>query len=206
MSKLDPFISDSATFESIWMRFGRIFLEKSELPHNVYHKSFDYYLFAEFDWAMSADFWSELKTLASQSADERVLVAVLDPNPIDYFFREFGYYNVFDLSVNASADDYWNALISGPPDSPADAVLYNANIVTWFSDSAKWAIWGQREFGICAAGLKKEIELFGAESPHPNWFTAESALRDLIPLFFGDKRVPEDFVSSILLNYGERHK
>jgi hypothetical protein len=202
MSTSEIFISDNATFESIWTKLGQIFLEKSRLPQNVYYMPFDYYLFAEFDWAMSAEFWLELKILASYSADKRIIVVVLDPHPIDYFFKNFGYYNVFYLSTNASANDYWNAIISGPPDSPADAMLYNSNVVTWFADSATWAIWGQREFGICVAGFKEsKINLYREESLRSNWFTTESALRDLIPMFFRDKRVPESFSLSILLNY-----
>jgi len=42
-----------------------------------------------------------------------VEIVVIDPNPVTYFFANFGLYSAFRLSVDAAADDYWHAADRG---------------------------------------------------------------------------------------------
>lgn len=44
---------------------------------------------------------------------------------------------------------YWNFLNAAPASSPADSILLNSQIVVLWAPSLKWAIWGERDSGLC---------------------------------------------------------
>lgn len=118
---------------------------ESNLPEQVFSEKFGDFKFEEFDWTMSGEFWDILKKLAIQTNDNFILIAVLKPNPVEYFYKEFKYYNWIKLPVGLSDDEYYEILQLGPEESPADAVVYNSYTVAWLSPSMKWAIWGERD-------------------------------------------------------------
>ena len=119
------------------------------LPKVPFQQAFRVFGFEDFDWAMSGEFWSVLHKLASQSRDHELVFAVLDPDRVNYFKAEFGYYNWAILPVTLSSDEYWNFLNSAPAESPADSLLGNAQVVVLTVPSKEWAIWGERESGLC---------------------------------------------------------
>ena len=81
------------------------------ISNQVFKKQFSSFMFEEFDWAMSADFWNSfLKPMGVISQDDRILMAVLDPDPLNYFYNEFGYYNFVKFPINISGNKYFEIL------------------------------------------------------------------------------------------------
>lgn len=152
--KANFYISEKSEFESVWSLITSTFNVKETLPEKAFKKNFHRFFSEEFDWAMSADFCDTfLRPMAKLCSDEKIFVATLDPDPDLYFYNEFGYYNIFALPAKATGDEYWDALDTCPDDRPADAMLFNSEIVVWVASSKKWAVWGSRQSERCILAL-----------------------------------------------------
>lgn len=197
MDKEAVIIKDYKEFEMYQTLVSEVLVDELRLPNQVFQSPFNVFVFEDFDWAMSADFWRTIQQLASGSADSYILMAVIEPSPIDYFFKEFGYYSWFKLPVNISADDYWSILEHAPDGSLADAVLYNSDVLVWISPSKKWAIWGERDHGVCVLATTYPSDQLQVNS----WHSVDKALRELISQQYANHKVPKDFADSLRLNY-----
>lgn len=197
-------ISKTKEFEEFQRYIKVTFNSNQRLPEQIFNTSFSGFVFEEFDWAMSADFWNTIQQLAIVSQDSFILSAVLEPHPIDYFYKEFGYYNWFKLPIELSSEDYWDVLQLEPEDSPADAMLYNSEVVVWVSSSMKWAIWGERNLGICVLAFKNGNKIIKDHPPIGKWRFVEEALTDLLPINFYGRQVPKDFSNHLRRNYNNK--
>lgn len=194
-------IKQKQDFEEAQRLITSVFSTDRRLPDQVFNQVFRDFVFEEFDWAMSSEFWESIQQLAVLSNDSYILTAVLEPSPTDYFYHEFGYYNWFKLPVNITADDYWSVLQVGPKGSPVDAMLFNSNIVVWLSPSMKWAVWGERSYGICILAFKQGSKITTKTSVLGSWRSVNEALTDLLPINFEEKKIPKEFSASLLINY-----
>lgn len=191
-------ISDKEQFEEALNLVKRAFDYEQRLPEQVFNVPFQKRCVFDFDKAMGYSFWYELERLVNLSNDPYILVAVLDPHPVDYFYNEFSRYNWCILKKNTTPEEYWNAIESSPEESPADAIVFNSEVVVWLSPSMKWAIWGERSYGICILGLSEEISSYKSES----CITIDTAISDLVSLNFGSK-IPDEVVSKLMLHYNK---
>lgn len=199
--KPNTFAIREKEFEESFRLVTAAFNPNKRLPEQIFDHLFTNFFFEEFDWAMSADFWKTIQHLAIVSQDSFILTGVLEPNPIEYFYQEFGYYNWFKLPVNISCDDYWDVLQLEPEDSPADAILYNSDIVVWVSATMKWAVWGERNLGVCVLALKDNSTIKKEHPPIGKWKSVNEALINLFPISFYGKQVPIDFSELLRRNY-----
>lgn len=191
------FITDRKQFEQASSMVEKAFHHTRRLPDQVFKMPVRNRSVCEFDRALSDSFWIELTRLADAAGDSYILMAVLDPNPIEYFFKEFDQYNWCILSRGATAEDYWKMLEQGPKGSPVDAILFNSEVVIWLSPSLKWAIWGERSYGICLLGFDDETS--GPTSDL--WCSIETAITNILPLNFNNQNVPDDIARSLLKNF-----
>lgn len=192
--KLPTFIRDTQAFEESKHKIEKTFLINECLPERVFREDFRWFAFEEFDWAMSGEFWPVVQELAQSSGDTSLLMAVFDPEPEDYFKKEFGYYNWASIPVSASRDDYWELLNTHPESSPADSFLANSEKVVWLPHSAKWAIWGERSREICVLAVHERAQL-------GSWHSVDWALEVCVNSF-KDRVVPAEFAASLRLNFG----
>lgn len=193
-------IQEQQEFQRCWQLLTAVFHHRQRLPNQVFRKNFAEFAFAELDWAMSADFWCTLQGLAARAEKPSVLVAVLEPDPVDYFYREFGCYNFFTLPMHATSDDYWAALEEGPASSSTDAALYNSDVIIWMPESLEWAIWGQRDIGTCVIGLNRAKSADGPALSR-DWMSVECALTGLISMNFRAGQVPQEFSATLRVSY-----
>lgn len=194
------FIKDKNNFEEALYRVKQTFHYEQRLPNQVYKVPFQKNVVFDFDDVMSHVFWYELEKLMNVSDDSFVIMAVLDPDPVDYYYKEFSQYNWCILQKGLTADGYWDMLEKGPEESPADAILFNSEVVIWLSPSRKWAIWGERSYGICILSFNDDaINDFENEL----WFTMEQAIADLISLNFRNYTVPEEIISKLMKFYSD---
>lgn len=190
----DVLIKDAAAFKTNMTELKRLFHVNASLPEQVFASGFNRFAFEEFDWAMSDSFWPAIQELAASSQDSSLLMAVLDPDPEGYYMKEFGYYNWARVPVAVSSEDYWALLEEYPDASPADSFLVNSEKIIWLPQSANWAVWGQRSYGVCVLGCREHL-------PVDSWHTVEWAL-DYMANCFQNRIVPSDFAAKLRLNFG----
>lgn len=94
-----------------------VLYRNKKLQQQVFRKNFNCFLFQEFDWALSDEVLTTIKKLSGLTQDKDFLTAVLKPDPVEYYLKEFGYYNWLRTSVEISGEDYVNALCTSPEDS-----------------------------------------------------------------------------------------
>lgn len=168
---------------------------KRELPDQVFKKSFADYFFDEFDWSLTDEFWVEIKKLAEVSKDSHILLAVLDPDPETYYFKNFRYYNWAMMPAQCSPDDYFSLLLREPTENSNDAVYLDANTVVWLPPSMNWAIWGNRSLGMTV--LSTDISVTSASA----WNKISPDYLAAISLNFTEKRYFDRFIRKLSLNY-----
>lgn len=198
------FVKEKDEFLKVNKFIGSVFNTENTLPEQVFTKNFTDYLFEEFDWTMDDEFWNFIKVLAIKSGDNQVFSAVIDPNQMDYFFKEFSYFNCVKLPVELEDNEYREVLEFGPIGSPADAILYNSNVIVWTSPSMKWGVWGQRQYGTCIMAFNSEIEINELMPYLKSWKSAENALDSWIAINFTNQKIPEGFTKMFNKNYSKR--
>ncbi|WP_139488178.1 hypothetical protein [Brevibacillus dissolubilis] len=142
-------MKEKKEFEKAYQFITKVFDAKKRLPEQVFHINFQKTLVFDFDMAMSESFWMEIERLKAASKYTEVFLAVLEPDPVDYYLHEFHYFNWCCFPDSTTPEECWDTLEQGPAESPADAILYNSEIVVWLPTSMKWAIWGERKYGVC---------------------------------------------------------
>ena len=135
-------------FQEQIRRAEELFRSARRLPEPVFQPGYRACLAVEFDQLMTRRFWHVVRAISAETGDPGVTWTVLDPHPDEYYRRHFGYFGVARLPASLSADGFLEVLAHEPPDSPADAMLYNARVVACHPDSAGWLVWGERELGI----------------------------------------------------------
>lgn len=176
-----------------------VFKTSINLPENVFSDCYNNFLLEEFDWAMTEEFSEMLRQLANATNEPFVLTAVIEPSPSEYF-NEFGFYNWIKIPTDVLENFYFEALGYSPEGSVADSVLYNSGKIVWIGPSAKWAIWGDRNYGTCILGYKMAYQI-KSDQTKKNWKTIENALESWIKLSFRDQHVPKEFQRQMILNY-----
>jgi hypothetical protein len=194
---LSTFIKDTNDFEEASRLVSNVCYDEERLPNQVFKVPFQNTVVLDFDHAMSYHFWDELEQFTDIFGDSYVIMAVLDPHPVNYYYNEFSQYNWCMLKKGTTADEYWNTLKQSPINSPADSILSNSEVVVWLPSSMKWALWGERSYGICVLGFSDDIDDYKGES----WFTMDKAITDLVSLNFRNYTVPEEISSKLMKFY-----
>ncbi|GBF32305.1 hypothetical protein DCCM_0499 [Desulfocucumis palustris] len=204
MSLQKLFIKSKNEYSRTLGMISNVFHIDYRLPEQVFQESFDDYMFEEFDWVMSSESWSILQTLTQKTNDDNIIVAVLDPKPVDYYYKKFGYYNWGNLPIDLTKEDYVEFLRMSPKDSIADSILYNSNIILWTSPSLKWGIFGERDYGSCILALNKNLNT--PLTFLKSWHTVEEALESWIPNSFYNQKIPKNFANILCNNYRKEEK
>ena len=197
-------VNDGESMGRLISRLSSIVNLANRLPALVFKLGYDRFRFLEFDVTTSEQFWNTLQGLALSSQDSHVNLVVLEPDPIDYFFKRFQRYGALRFEVSVSPNDYSEALETVPGNSPADALLYNSEVIAWFPDSCNWALWGERSRGVAVFGVKNHcsipVESILREASLPN-VSVDQALMDFVSMNFRDTNALEEFSRTLEQNY-----
>jgi hypothetical protein len=201
MEYKNKFIDNMNEFEKLKNLINTIFISNSSLPNQVFHKEYTNYLFKEFDFTMTDEFWSEIRELANKTNDDFIIMAVLNPDPITYYFKEFGYFNWVKLEVSITPDQYLDILNFSPEDSPADSIFVNSYTVVWVSPSMNWGIWAEREKEICVIAFSEKMYMDSLNPILNNWRPIDNEITDWIGLNYKNFTIPKDVKDKLFLNY-----
>ncbi|WP_405680614.1 hypothetical protein OG239_05460 [Streptomyces sp. NBC_00868] len=179
----------------IHARFASVFDLDARLPGMVFRRDAGDTLFVEFDVLLTPDLWPALCTMARWHGDQHVELLVLAPDDDKYSFP------ALSLSVEASVDDYWDAVGFGPDDDAGDSVTIMANVVALTGPSRKWGCWGERDPEVAvfqgfpdAAARDAWREEFGP------FLEVDEALNSYLSLAFRGA-VPDWYASALTAHY-----
>lgn len=193
------FVQKYEDYQIAFLLLNKVFHIQKKLPNQVFKTPFSGFLFQDFDWTLTKDFWDTfLSPLGNVFKDNYILTAVLDPDPIHYFHHNFGYYNMIKFPSNSTANEYWKNLEAGPENSPADAILYNSEIIVWIPPSANWAIWAERNHEICILAFASESVQKLASPIAKNWKLPNNVINSSIL-----KKSSHEFLRLFSKNYSK---
>lgn len=150
------FISNKFEYEYYKLKVGSI-LKEIPFEENPFHERFKYFLGFEFDYIFNESFFEGLKEFSKASGNESIVFYTIKPSPLDYFFRHFNKFNLFEISNTASDSELNEILTKDPGGSPADSLFTNSNEITWFSESEDWAILCSRDWELGIVGFTNHL-------------------------------------------------
>lgn len=197
LTEVDAFSQCQSTIDSLIMREKR-------LPDQVFKKPLSHFAFINSDDIFHAeDFFRGMQSFLAGLGESRWFLAVIDPDPVGYFFRHFGKYPIIEISAGDTADDYQNMLRDDPGNSPADAIASNSTIILLYSDSGRWAIYGDRDYELAVISFAEMhfLELFISVYDR-NWvFNVDEAIENILEGVYRHKGVPLDIRNQLINNY-----
>lgn len=196
-------LKDETDLHEMSRRLETAFAVTALLPGQVFRR-FSRFRFIDFDRTMEPEFWWMLSELAmlADGGDPLITVAVLDPEPVSYWYRHYRFYGAFQLVASASDRDYWASLSAAPPESPPDALYINSFRMAWLSNGERWAIWGERSRGSAVIGVADDVNWTPWIEKHPPMATGADAPERLW-MDVDDPRA-KDFRSTLAKNYPGR--
>lgn len=199
----DLIIYEPQEFENIQRLIKSVFNTNQNLPQQVFSNDYSHFIFEEYDWAIYYEFWGVLQQLATASQDTHIITALLEPNPVTFFFKEFGYYSWFKLPTTLSEKEYGEMMNYGPKAKPDETLLYMSSVVAWVPLSKKWAIWGDRRYEVCILAFADQSIIMPNNSLKGRWRPVKNALDELISLIFRHQQVPQEIADTFIKNYSK---
>jgi hypothetical protein len=198
-------VKDAVDYSQIVARAEMAVRKDRRLPEQVFQAGYGHFRFLEFDRAMSGSFWELITRLAIAAGDSRIDTLVLDPDAAGYYHKHFGCYGAIELSTSASAEEYCARLAAPFEDSPADALLFHADVAVWISESCRWAAWGERGTEMAILGFRDDfappVEQSAADCGLKLFSLAEM-LTGVLPVAFTGGVIPAEFERGLQQNYG----
>jgi hypothetical protein len=195
------FLKEEKEFQNFFQVIKEMFKYDRRLPKQIFKSPLDYFLICDLDKAIGGQFHNELKNLVSVSKDDYIIMGILDPDPVTFYCKEFGFYNWLRIPANMSEDYYWNMLNFEPNGRPVDCILCNSNTIVWASPSKQWAIWGERQYGIAILGFNKDSELKQQIQENDTWGKMDEDFATLISYNFKEFKLPNEIKDSFFLHY-----
>ncbi len=150
---MTDFVNNREDYTAYKSRFAQLFKVNTDFENNPFNESFECFLDFEFDFIYHESFFKGLKTFLGSIGNKSVIFYTIEPSPEDYFYRNFGKYSVFEISIKATDKELNDIMMKNPQPNTADAIAITSDYISWFSDSNSWAIIGSRDREIAVAGF-----------------------------------------------------
>ena len=124
----------------------RIFRKNVELPENVFNENFISFRAFELDRFYDDIFYNGFTEFLRKISEPEFSFYTVSPSPDVYFFKNFCKFSVFKVPIDCSFYDFMDFLEEDPGDSPADALRYNSETFTLYSNSSSWGIIGSKNW------------------------------------------------------------
>ncbi|HKO55125.1 MAG TPA: hypothetical protein VJ276_04560 [Thermoanaerobaculia bacterium] len=195
-------ITDLATCERELRRIDYLMDRRAVFPNQVFRVPVCDFWILEFDEFWTGRLFRDLKALSCAIGDEGFTLAVLKPDPTDYFFHHFKKCPILRFSLEESDRDYFGRINADPGSSPADAVAVNSDVVLAYAESLRWAVYGSRHWEIAAMAAMDEgvADAVRATPLAEIAVTTALAVHTLVPMIY-ERGVPEELSSGLLANY-----
>ncbi|MGH6811206.1 MAG: hypothetical protein ACREDM_02315 [Methylocella sp.] len=172
------------------------------LPDQVFKRPFRFFLMCQFDTAMW-EFMDTLRKMGSPLTSETVLLSVLDPDPVNYFYEHYHKINAFYFKGNITKKEYVS-LRWRNPGNEADAIQFNTGIETYIPSSLSWAMWGERSPEVAVIGIDDPALVKALIADKGWWMDSETASSEFASMPYPQQKMPENFRRALIANYGSR--
>jgi len=204
---MTDFVTDKEEFLKYKSQFNRIFTNEN-FGDNPFHSRFKYFSAFEFDFIYHELFFEGLKNFLKTIGDEKVTFYTIDPSPVDYFYKRYNKYSVFEISNEATKKELSDIMMKDPKPPSGDAIALTSDDISWFSASDDWAIMGSRDWEVAIIGFTSERvkELF-IESFSENaqlMFTSVEQFVEEFKEMIVFKEISTNFYNNLIKNYQDR--
>lgn len=205
MNLLDLYIKDKETYLKYKKIVDECFYTKNELPNQVFKKDYSNFLFEEDYLTMCPEFWNIIKKIAEKTNDDTLILGVLDPDPITYYYKNFGYFNWVELSIDIDEAYYEDIFDIHPEGYEVDCIRHYSVTIAIVPTSKKWAIWVDRDFEICIIGFNNNTlsneEIIELTSILNKWKNVDEAFEWFIEDIIFDRSKLQDIKELYKENY-----
>lgn len=158
---MTDFVTDKEEFSKYKSRFNEIFINE-DFGSNPFNSEFKYFLAFEFDFIYHELFFEGLKKFLSEIENRTVTFYTIDPSPVEYFYKRYNKYSVFEITVEATDRELNDIMMKDPKKPSGDAIALTSDDITWFSVSNDWTIMGSKDWEVAVVGFtsKETKELF----------------------------------------------
>lgn len=189
-------------FPAARQKVESVFHIERRLPEQVFKRPYRFQLLCEFDFAMG-DVLEVLRKTRSPLARETVLLSVLDPDPITFFYQKYQKIYAFNFKADISKKEYCSMRWVEPyPED--DPFPFHTEIETYIPSSLNWAMWGERSSEIAVIGFDDPALAEALIADKGYWMDAETASNEFASMPYRDQKMPEDLRSALIANYGSR--
>lgn len=150
------FIHSEREYTNATNELRQTFKEGTDIVENLFVKGFETYCAFEFDRLYGKAFYYGLQDFLDKINTQSFIFYTIVPASDNYFFTNFSKYSVARIPTNASYNDYIEFLHRDPGNSPADALLHNAETIALCSSESIWGIIGSKDLEIGIVGYKDE--------------------------------------------------
>lgn len=201
------FIKDKEDLVSIKDKLNNLLTWKF-LPSIVFQNKLNYVLFSDFDTLFTKMFFDGFIKYLRKTEQYEFLYYVADPDPENYFFFHFGFYNVLKGNVDLNYELFQSRINADPGGSSADAIIHNTNLVSIFSNDQSCVIFGDRENEISVIGFTNKKELSDFLSSFDLTKLEFVSVNDIVEInketMFRNEVIPKEyevFFSELIKNY-----
>lgn len=119
----------------------------SRLPTWPFSRSFGRVGICQYDRVLGSSFALVIHSLVALHDDEVVTIVVLEPSA-SYYETQYSHFPGFRIARESLPEHYWSGLSIEPQEDPTGAIAYTANVVAIVGSSRRWAVWGERDWGL----------------------------------------------------------
>jgi hypothetical protein len=130
-----------------------------------------------------SDVFEAFRETRSPLSTDTVLLSVLDPDPINYFYKHYQKINAFYFKAGISKHEYYT-LRRRNPGNRADATQFNTEIEAYIPSSVNWAMWGERSREIAVIGLDDPVLAAYLVTENGYWMDAETSFAGAVCRLF----------------------
>lgn len=111
----------------------------------------------DFGRIASGEFLAAMKSMAERTGSPQLLVAAIEPDPIAYYYRNFGAVPAFNTDAATTCESYLQDLNWDPDGGGADSIASHAAKVVVLSDDISWIILGERRFELARLFVRRDL-------------------------------------------------
>ena len=202
------FIKDKERFNTELNKVNSFLYFDNKFPNQIFKDIYSRYLFFDFDIIYTKEFINSIIKLMNTTNDKKVNILILNPDPIDYYYKYFKKYPFSSFENHQNSEDYITFLNSEPQRESPDSLIYNSNLLILYPDSLKWSIIGNREFEIAVIAFNKNQLSMSLPDllTELNLLTIDEALEELISVLYVNNEfsIPNDIRIEFIKNYSNR--
>lgn len=193
----DELIADGRSFAALREECGAVFDIDQSLPSKVFRHQFERYCVFEHANIRQRSFATFLTSIADICSDEVVNYMTLRPDPIDYYYKNCGFYGVASFKAKDLAENYLKVM---GRDGKVDSFFARGGDVGVFWGSSKeWGIFCDRiSWEICLMGFSCALDKISGMVHSLN----SASLRSYISKEYQHKpQVAQEFLMQLMKNY-----